>query len=281
MGRIPYLDTLHVRSHALEHLPGDRDSFCDAVLFGFGAGCAHALDDLPRNYDSRHLIGQELRVAQRNQRPDPRHDRNASVLDRREKLLELFDVEHWLGDRVFGARFHFPLEPLELLRGVQRRGIHPNADRELRRLADRVPAGIEPAIQLAHEIGETDRIDVEHRGRVRVRPHLWWITGDEQQIAETNGRRAQKVAQHTKEIPVAAAVVDDRLDPDLLLDQDAGEERTHSALRARAIGHVDRVHPRIAQRNHIAQHFRRIDAARRNDFHRRHEFAARDLAAPL
>ena len=125
--------------------------------------------------------------------------------------------------------------------GIDRDRIHADADREARRLADRVAARIEAVIQVADEIRQSDRVDVEHRGRVGIRSHLRRIAGDDEQIAEANGRRAQQVAQHAEQVAIAAGVVGDGLDADLLFDQHARHQRAHAALRARAVGHVHRV----------------------------------------
>src|SRR3982751_6188877 len=44
--------------------------------------------------------------------------------------------------------------------------IAPDADHELRRLPDLVPPGIEPLIEILHEVREPDRVDVEDSRRV-------------------------------------------------------------------------------------------------------------------
>ena len=76
-------------------------------------------------------------------------------------------------------------------------------------------------IEVAHEVREADRVDVEHRRRVGIRPHLRRIAGDEEQVAQADGRRAQQVAEHAEQVAIAAGVVRDRLDADLLLDEHA------------------------------------------------------------
>ena len=145
------------------------------------------------------------------------------MLDRREEFLELHHIEHRLRDRVLSPRLHLPLEAFELLRRINRGRIHADTNRELRRLANRVAARIQSPIQVAHEVGEPDRINVEHGGRVRIRPHLWRIAGDEKHVAKTDRCRTQKIAQHSEKISVSAAVVDHSLDSDLLFDQHAGD----------------------------------------------------------
>ena len=97
-----------------------------------------------------HLVGQELGVAHRDERPDAGDDRDAHVLDAaRRKRSSCADVEHRLRDRVLGARLHLPLEALELVRGIDRGRDSRRRRSRTRRRADRVAAGIEPAIQVA------------------------------------------------------------------------------------------------------------------------------------
>jgi len=163
---------------------------------------------------------------------------------------------------------------------LERRRIHAHPDGELRGRADGVTAWIEPVIQLAHQVGQADGIDVEHRRRVGIRPHLGRVASDEKKVAKADGRCPQKVAQHAEQVAIAAAIVNHRLDSDLLLDQDAREQRTHPALRPRPIGHVDRVHTCVAQSRGVAQHFCRVDSAGRNYFHGCDELTTRDFAAP-
>ena len=135
-------------------------------------------------------------------------------------------------------------------------------------------------IEIVDEVRQPDRVDVEHRRRVRVRPHLRRIAGDDQHVAQANGRRAQQVAEHAEQVPVATGVVRHRLDADLLLDQHAGQQRAHPALRARTVGHVHRVDAGDLELRDVEQHPRRVDAARRHDLDRRHERAVGDLLRP-
>ena len=68
-----------------------------------------------------------------------------------------------------------------------------------------------------------------------------------QQVAQPDRRRAEQVAEHAEQVAVAAAVVRDRLDADLLLDEHARQQRAHAALRARAVGHVHRIDARVLE----------------------------------
>ena len=228
-----------------------------------------------------HLVGQELGVPKRHQRPDPCHDRNPEALDPPEEPVELGEIEHRLGDRPLRARLHFPRESLELALEVGRGGIHADADDELRRLADRISAGIEPAIEPRHEIGESDAVDVEDRRRLGIGPHLRWIPGDDEQVPDSRRRGAEQIGQHAEEIAVAAGVVHHRLEPHLALDHDRREQRAHPALGPRSIRDVDGVHARRLELPGLLEHRRRVDPLGRHDFHRRDEASLRQLAADV
>src|SRR6202165_1553340 len=145
------MNALYVGTHALEHLPSDRDPFSDSVLLGFRAGGSHPFNNSRWHNDTGNLVSQELRVSVRHEWPDAGDDGNPGVLDGPQELLELADVEHRLGNRVFRAGFDLPLEPLELLGRIESGRIHADADRELRRRADGISAGIQAVLQLAHQ----------------------------------------------------------------------------------------------------------------------------------
>src|SRR5881396_2972968 len=56
--------------------------------------------------------------------------------------------------------------------------------------------------------------------------------------------RAEDVRQHPEQVAVPAAVVDDRLNPHFLLNQDRGREHAHTALRPWPVWDIHRVHAR-------------------------------------
>ena len=163
------------------------------MLLRLRAGNAHPLDDCCWNDNPRHLVRQKFRVAQRYERPDPGDNRDAHVLDSTEELLQLLHVEDGLSDGILGTGLNLPLEPLEFLRGIDRRWIHSDSNSESGRLADRIATRVKAAIQVADEIGQPDRIDIEDRRRVRIRPHLGRIPGDHHQVAQPGKMRAQQV----------------------------------------------------------------------------------------
>ena len=100
-----------------------------------------------------------------------------------------------------------------------RGGIDAHADHEPGRRADGVAARVESVVEPGHQVGQSDAVDVEHGGGVGVGPHLRRVAGDDQQVVEPAGRGAEQVGQHAEQVAVAAGVVDDRLEPDLALDQ--------------------------------------------------------------
>ena len=71
------------------------------------------------------------------------------------------------------------------------------------------------------------------------------------------------------------------LDAHLLLDDDAGEERAHPALRTRSVGDVHRIDTGVLQLFDVGDHARRIHTARRDNLDARDELIARDLAPPF
>ena len=120
---------------------------------------------------------------------------------------------------------------------IERAGFARHADVKRRRLADRLPADVEPAVQPRDHVGQADRIDVEDRRRVRVVADAWRVAGDEQHVADAHRVRAEQVRLHAEQVSVAARVVEDRLDAGLLL-HDAATRPARSCARSRA-GHPE------------------------------------------
>ena len=53
--------------------------------------------------------------------------------------------------------------------------------------------------------------------------------------------RAEQVGLHAEQVPIAAGVVEDRLDAGLLLDEHRRRQRAHPRAGARAVGDVDQI----------------------------------------
>ncbi len=64
---------------------------------------------------------------------------------------------------------------------------------------------------------------------------------------QADRRCAEQVGLDAQHIPVAARVVQNRLDAGVLLDLDAEALRAHAGRRARRIGHVDGVYAQLRQ----------------------------------
>ena len=159
-------------------------------------------------------------------------------------------------------------------------GLHAHPHDVSRRYPDGVSPGIEAVVEVAHQVGEADGVDVEDGRGIGIRPHLGRIAGHQQDVPQPERRCAEQVAQHAEQVAVAAGVVRDRLDAEFLLEQDACQHRAHAALRARTVRDIDGVDPGVTQRPDVGEHARGVDAARRHDLDRGHERAACELRRP-
>ena len=136
-------------------------------------------------------------------------------------------------------------------------------------------------VQTVHDVGEADAVDVEHRRRIRVRAHHRRVAGDDQDVAQSRGGRAQEVADHTEHIAVPARIVENGFDPDLALDDDRRRQHTHAGLGARTVKHVHRVDPGLLERSATIDHRSGAPSLFRHDLNRRDEVTAGDLSAEL
>ncbi len=115
-------------------------------------------------------------------------------------------------------------------------------------------------IQLVGHVRQADGVDIEYGGRVRVRPHLWRIAGDKQQIVQSQGCRAEQVRHHTEQISVAATVMQNGLNADLAFDEHGSRLSRHSRLCTRAVGNIYAVNTCGFQQPDRIERFLRIAA---------------------
>src|SRR5262245_36579935 len=269
------LHALHVWSNLHQHLLRDLHA-----LFQTG----DSVGRLPHPFEHRivlrgvwNFVVQKLGVAVTGQRPDSRDDRDAAMFYTLEEVFELPDVEDRLRDGEFGAGLDLPLEAPDFIIQVNRARVDAHADDEFRRLADRIAAGIEAVVEVVDQVRQTDRIDIEDGRGVRVRPHLRRIAGDDQKVSQSERRRPEQVGEHPEQVSIAATVMRDGLDADLLFDDQRDGQRAHARLGARAVGHVDRVDAGLFQTAHAFDHLRGVAAFWRNDLDAGDKLAVGDL----
>lgn len=64
-------------------------------------------------------------------------------------------------------------------------------------------------IEAAHDIDESDGVHVENGGGIGVVAELGRVSGEAQDVFQTDGRRAEQVALNTEDVAIAASVVQD------------------------------------------------------------------------
>ncbi len=256
----------------------------DGHAFGAGLlGVVHAAHALHEFFRNRHaqLVHHELGVAKAGERPDAADHRQLGVLDALQESLEQIQIEHRLGDHVFGAGLGLPFEAADLLVQIHRARIGAHADHQGRLRSHRVAADIQAVIQIADDVDQADGIHVENRRGIRVRAHARRIAGDADQVADAGGVRAQQFGLDAQNVAVAAAEVEHGLDAGVPLDELAGDLRAHAGAGARAIGNVDGVDAGFAAAARAVDFARGVHAARRQNLDERHELAGGQLGAEL
>jgi hypothetical protein len=83
--------------------------------------------------------------------------------------------------------------------------IHADADRETGRLADRVSTRSSLVLRWIDQIRQPDRVDVEHRGGVRIRAHLRRIAGDDEQVARPTADAPNRSLEHAEQVAIRQA----------------------------------------------------------------------------
>ena len=146
-------------------------------------------------------------------------------------------------------------------------------DGKARRAADGIAPDIEALVEAVHDVHEPNGVDVEDRRGVGIVAHLGRVAGEAKDIFQADGGCAQQVALDAEYVAIAAGVVQDRLDADLLLDLHAKALRAHPRTGPRRVGHVDRVDTVARQQRCPGKLLLAIEALGRNNLHHRDEFA--------
>src|SRR5579883_1075893 len=220
------------------HFAGDSDAL-GTRLFGV-VGSFHAFHIVVRHRHTQ-LVDHELRIAVTGQGPDAGDDRQFVLFDPAQEQLEQIEIENRLRDDIFGARFHLPGKPPELLVHVERARVGSDTNQQRSLGSGGITADIESLIEIVGDVCQADGIDIEDRARIRVGAHARRIPGDADEIADTGRVCAEQLGLDAEDVAIAAAEVENRLDTGMLLDELTGDLRTQAGTRARAIRHVDAV----------------------------------------
>ena len=128
-------------------------------------------------------------------------------------------------------------------------------------------------VQPVHNIHQPDGVHIIDSGRVRIIAELGRVAGEAENIFEPDRRGAQQIALNAEHVSVAAGVVQEGLDPGLLLDLNAEALRAHAGRSARRVGHVDGVNTQVGHLLRALELFRAVDSARRNNLNHRDKCA--------
>src|SRR3990170_3823188 len=149
-----YLEPAHAGRDPLDGPPRDVDPGPAALLLGPAAG--HVVEDLPGNDHPGDLVVHELGVLVADQRPHSRDDGDATCgsLHAVQETEEGLHVEDRLGDGELGARVDLAEVPVDFPRKFHGARVHAHSDEDARGRVDRVPADVEPPVQVGRHLGK-------------------------------------------------------------------------------------------------------------------------------
>jgi len=200
-----------------------------------------------------------------------------AVFDPLQEIIQKSKVEDRLGYDIFRARLHLVFEALDLLIQVGQPGIGADSNHESGSRPDRIPAQIQPPVQVVDNVHQSDRIHVKHRRRIGIVPHLRRISRNADQVADSSGRCPQQVRLNAEHVAIAARIVQDGFDPDRLLHEQRKRLVAHARRRPRAVGNVHRVHAHRLDEPRALDFFLDVDALGRHNLDHRHKFPSRQL----
>src|SRR5581483_436420 len=254
----------------------------DSFTTGFVAaiGQAHALHERFRNGHSQ-FVHHEFGVAMAGKRPDAADHRDFEGLDALQEFFEQIEIENRLRDHVFGAGFHFPLEPVQFFLQVDGAGIGSHADQQTGLRAHGIAADIQPVVQVVGDVDQADGIDVEDRGGIGVGAHARRVSGNADEVANAGGLGAEQFGLDAEDVAVAATKMVDGFDTGLLLDQLASDLSAQAGAGARAIGHVDAVDAGQGAETRAGDFTGGVHATRREDLDESDKLAPRQFRTEL
>src|SRR5439155_2882221 len=115
---------------------------------------------------------------------EPQQNWDAGLPEAVQESNQRVQLVERLGHRELRASLDLLLEALHLLIEVLSGGIHRAPDEERGRLPDRVPAEVGPGVELLQDPDQSDRIDVEDRGGVRVVARAGRIAGQREDVPD-------------------------------------------------------------------------------------------------
>ncbi len=160
---------------------------------------------------------------------------NAEARNAAQEFLQQAEVEHGLGDHVFGAGFHLALKTVDLFVQIYGAGIRPHPDHQRGLGTHGPPADVESSIQVVRDSHQANGIDIEHRGGFRIYAHARRVARDADEVAHTQRVGRQKLGLNAENVAVAAAEVIHRFDTSVLLNQLASRLCAEAGAGARPV----------------------------------------------
>src|SRR5579884_3143924 len=189
----------------------------------------------------------------------PGKERNPGHIERlntTEKVREPFEIEHRPDHAEVGSRLDFVFKPAKLFIRVKGIGIKADADQEVGLRAKWIPVHVEPAVQIAQNIYQPDRVHIENRRCRRERCKLWRIARHRPDVPDTQSECAQQVGLKAEHVAAPATEVQQSFDSCLLLHYDCERLRAHScggAGAVRDVNGIDSVALRVLSAFHLAR----------------------------
>ena len=215
-----------------------------------------------------NVLAHPLRRLCRAQRADAGQDINLAEQPERFHLFdeggEQRQVVAVLGLDELRARVDFLRQALRAPGVRQSGGIFSGAEKYARRESDLAPALKTMFIaQVARDLEQRHAVQIEHRLRLRMIAGLHAVAGETQHVANAHRGAAQDIALNRNAILIPAGDLHHGRIADVSQQRADGETR-HVAVRAAAVGGVDRVHVAVEDPRALV-HIRRVGRIRRGE----------------
>ena len=209
----------------------------------FGVSIFHGIEDPLRDGDTGDFAVEEEGIFIADEGPYSGDNGGMEVWDIEFNLLEKFDegigVEDGLCNNEVSPGLDFLMEAGDFILEVRGRRFESNADEEGSGLTDGFLDDIESLVKGGDEMSQGDGIEIEDWGRIGVFAQFGWVTGDGEDIADTEGMSPEDIGLDSEDIFISASIMGNGFKAGLLFDDLSEDQRTHAGRGARSVGDID------------------------------------------
>ena len=235
------LNALYEGFNLFQDFLGYEDTVLECGFFR--VSIFHGIEDPLRDGDTGDFAVEEEGIFIADEGPYSGDNGCMEVWDIEFNLLVEVDkrigVEDRLCDNEVSTGLDFLMEARDFVLEVRGRRFEANADEEGSGFTDGFLDDIESLVKGGDEMSQGDGIEIEDWGGIGVFAQFGWVTGDGEDIADTEGMSPEDIGLDSEDIFISASIMCNGFKAGLLFDDLSEDQRTHAGRGARSVGYID------------------------------------------